>query len=313
MAKKTDEPTSLESIGLAAPAIRVLEGAGFKTLEQLAHAREEEIAKLHGMGPNAMAILKKEMHQREIDFMRGQFVKVGQLQMYYEVQGEGQPLVMLHGGMLQSGVFYKLAPALAHDHKVITLDQQGHGRTADIDRPLDFEQMADDTAELLEKLGVKQAVIFGYSEGGCVALNLAIRHPKLVSKLILGSSVYKLEGYRPEVQKGMKTMTAKIIPRQMRYHYQLVAPQPEKWPELVEKSAEMARNWQGIDPEKLKKLEIPVFVFMADRDYMSEDHGRELASLLGAEFHVLAKSSHTSYLFSPKKLLEKLTSFLNKK
>jgi pimeloyl-ACP methyl ester carboxylesterase len=139
--------------------------------------------------------------------------------MYYEIGGEGFPLVMLHGGMLQSGVFYALAPVLAESHQVILVDQQGHGRTADIDRPLSFEQMADDTAALLEKLDVKQADCFGYSEGGVVAQMLAIRHPKLVRKLVLASTVFDMNGYRPEVQSGMRHMTAKMIPRQMREHY----------------------------------------------------------------------------------------------
>jgi pimeloyl-ACP methyl ester carboxylesterase len=97
------------------------------------------------------------------------YVQVGDLHMYYEIGGEGEPLVMLHGGMLQSGVFYAIAPVLAEKRQVILVDQQGHGRTADIDGPLSFEQMADDTAALLEKIGVKQADFFGYSEGGVVA------------------------------------------------------------------------------------------------------------------------------------------------
>lgn len=316
--------TSIANIGLAAPAVRALDGAGYHTLKDVAEISDEDLASLHGFGPKAL----KQLHQALADaglrdledtkptdpgplLAENGYAQAGELRMYYEIEGEGEPLVMLHGGMLQSGVFYAIAPVLAEKRQVILADQQGHGRTADIDRPLSFEQMADDTAALLEKLGVKQADVFGYSEGGVVAQMLAIRHPKLVRKIALGSAVFRTDGYRPEVQSGMQRMTAKMIPKQMRERYKAVAPRPNEWANLVEKSAELARTWQGVHRDELRQIKAPALVFMADKDYLTVEHGEELARLLKGEFVVFPKSTHMSYLFKPKKLLERLVPFLD--
>jgi pimeloyl-ACP methyl ester carboxylesterase len=316
--------TPIAKIGLAAPAVRALNGAGYQTLLDVAKVNDADLASLHGFGPKAL----KQLHQVLADaglrdpgdtkpkdpgslLAKSGYVQVGDLRMYYEIGGKGEPLVMLHGGMLQSGVFYAIAPVLAEKHQVILVDQQGHGRTADIDRPFTFEQMADDTAELLEKIGVKQADFFGYSEGGVVAQILAIRHPKLVRRLALGSTVFRMDGYRPEVQSGMRRMTARMIPKQMRERYEAVAPRPQDWANLVEKSAELARTWQGIRREELQRIKAPALVLMADKDYLPEEHGHELARLLKGEFVVLPRSTHMSYLFKPKKLLGKLVPFLD--
>ena len=140
---------------------------------------------------------------------------------------------------------------------------------------------------------------------------LAIRHPKLVRKLVLGSAVFNMDGYHPPVQSGMRSMTAKIIPKQMREHYEAVAPHPEQWPTLVEKSAELARTWKGIPSKSIKSIKAQALVFMADKDYVRQEHGEELARLLKGEFLVLSKSTHMSYIFKPKKLLTKLIPFLD--
>ena len=216
------------------------------------------------------------------------YVQVGDLKMYYERGGEGSPLVMLHGGMSPSGVFYAIAPVLAGSHQVILLDQQGHGRTEDIDRLFSFEQMADDTAALLEKLGVKQADFFGYSEGGVVAQMLAIRHPTLVRKCILASTVFEMDGYRPEVQSGMRHMTAKMIPRQMRERYEAVAPHPEKWPELVEES-DTCSELAGVRPDELQQIQAPALVVMADKDSLPEEHGEETCQAPQGSIRCLAQ------------------------
>ena len=125
----------------------------------------------------------------------GGYASVNGLNMYYEIHGSGEPLVILHGGMSTIGAFYRILPALAKSRQIIAVEQQGHGHTADIDRPFSFEQMADDTAALLPQLGVKKADVFGYSDGGMVALEMAIRHPELIRKLAISSAVYNMDGY----------------------------------------------------------------------------------------------------------------------
>ncbi len=115
--------------------------------------------------------------------VKGGYAPVNGLEMYYEIHGAGQPLVLLHGALSATGTsFGKLLPALAATRRVIAVEQQAHGHTADIDRPLSYEQMADDTAAALRHLGIERADVFGYDDGGNVALGLAIRHPAMVDR-----------------------------------------------------------------------------------------------------------------------------------
>jgi pimeloyl-ACP methyl ester carboxylesterase len=127
------------------------------------------------------------------------YAPVHSLNMYYEIHGAGRPLVLLHGAMGTIGMFVELLPSLAKTHQVIAIEQQAHGRTADIDRPLRYEQMADDTAAALRHLNIDNADVFGYSLGGGIALQLAIRHPDLVRKLVVASATYNNDGLYPEV------------------------------------------------------------------------------------------------------------------
>lgn len=240
------------------------------------------------------------------------YAPVNGLKMYYEVHGTGEPLVMLHGGMSTIGTFYRILPPLAKRRQIIAVEQQGHGHTADIDRPFSFEQMADDTASLLQQLGIKKADVFGYSDGGMVALELAIWHPKLIRKLAISSAVYNMDGYYPEIKEGLPHMTADALPSQMREAYEAVAPQPENWPKLVAKAAEHARNFSGMRPEEMQAIKAPALVMVADGDIVRIQHAEELSRLLRTELVVLPDSDHVSYLLEqPEVLLSKLTAFLD--
>lgn len=130
------------------------------------------------------------------------YAHVNGLNMYYEIQGAGQPLILLHGGISTIGTsFGKLRPALAGRWKTIAVEQQAHGHTADIDRPLRFEQMADDTAALLGTLGIAKADFLGYSDGGNVAFAVAIRHPELMERVVLAGTNFNNEGLDPDILK----------------------------------------------------------------------------------------------------------------
>ena len=135
------------------------------------------------------------------------YAPVNGLQMYYEMHGTGDPLILLHGAFSNIDTdFGKVLPLLAATRQVIGVEQQGHGRTADIDRPLSYEQMSDDTAALLRHLDIQQADVFGYSFGGGVGVQLAVRHPGVVRKLVFaGGTSYSPEGLYPEVLGGVKT------------------------------------------------------------------------------------------------------------
>src|SRR5947199_1995690 len=138
----------------------------------------------------------------------GHYADVNGIKLYYEIHGTGRPLILLHGGLGAIEMFGPNLPALAKGRQVIAVDLQGHGRTADIDRPLSVALMADDIAALIRHLGLENADVLGYSLGGGVALQTAIRHPEVVRKLVVVSSAFKRDGWYPEVLAGMAAMNA---------------------------------------------------------------------------------------------------------
>ncbi len=164
----------------------------------------------------------------------GHYADVNGIKLYYEIYGAGQPLVLLHGGYGNTGMFGPNLPALAEGRQVIAVDLQGHGRTADVDRPVRFETMADDIAALIEHLGLHQADVMGYSLGGGVALQTAIRHPERVRKLVLVSTPFKRAGWFPENLAGMAQMGAEwaeaMKPTPMYQTYAAIAPRPAAAP-----------------------------------------------------------------------------------
>src|SRR6266851_6984352 len=131
---------------------------------------------------------------------KGSYAEVNGLKMYYEIHGTGKPLVLLPGGLMTIGMMGQILPELARTRQVIAVEVQGHGHTADIDRPLTYEQVADDTAALIKHLGLECADVFGFSSGGGIALQTAIRHPEVVRKLVVASSPCKSDGEYPEIR-----------------------------------------------------------------------------------------------------------------
>jgi len=163
---------------------------------------------------------------------------------YYEVHGDGWPLILLHGGVGAIEMLGEILPRLAEERQVIGVDLQAHGRTADIDRPMTFEAMADDVAALIGHLGLEEADVMGYSLGGGVALQTAIRHPEAARKIVLVSTPFKRDGWYPEVLTGMEQMgpeAAEPMKGSPMYGlYSSIAPRPEDWPELLTKLGRVA-------------------------------------------------------------------------
>jgi pimeloyl-ACP methyl ester carboxylesterase len=166
--------------------------------------------------------------------------------MYYEIRGTGYPLILLHGGVGAIEMFSPILPALASNRQVIAVDLQAHGRTAGIDRPLRFELMADDIAALIRQLGIEKADVMGYSLGGGVALQTAIRHPEAVRKLVVVSTPFKRDGWYPEILAGMAQMGPQVAePMKQTPMYQLyssIAPSPGDWPVLLTKLGELLKR-----------------------------------------------------------------------
>ena len=164
------------------------------------------------------------------------YAPVNGLQMYYELHGAGDPLVLLHGAYATIDLWGPILSTLAETRQVIAVELQGHGHTADIDRPFSYEQMADDVAALMEHLQIPQANVVGYSMGGNTGLQLAIRHPELVRKLVAISANYRSDGYYPEVLAMIQTITPEMFAETpLAEAYRRNAPNPEDFPKLVEK------------------------------------------------------------------------------
>ena len=193
----------------------------------------------------------------------------------------------LHGAFSNIDTdFAKVLPPLAANRRIISVEQQAHGHTADIDRPLSYEQMADDTAALLRHLNIDQVDVFGYSFGSAVGLQLAVRHPDLVRKLVLvGGTSYRPDGLYPEVLAMSEKPTARpwLRPSPVRRGkaYARVAPNPDDWATLVEKKMEMDRRWQGWSPETIRAIEVPTLLMIGDSDIVRPEHVVEMFRLLG--------------------------------
>ena len=212
------------------------------------------------------------------------YADVNGLSLYYEEYGSGEPLVLLHGGFGAGELLAPIVPALAAGRRVITVDLQGHGHTADIERPLCPEHMADDVAALIGHLGLERADVMGYSLGGLVALRTAIQHPDRVRRLVLVSVSFRRDGSYPEVLQAMDQMgpgAADMLrqspPGEL---YARTAPRPADWPVLVTKTSELLHtdyDWTA----ETGALEAPTLLVFADADSIRPAHIAEFFALLG--------------------------------
>src|SRR5689334_4652653 len=211
------------------------------------------------------------------------YAEVNGINLYYEVHGAGRPLILLHGGLGSGEMFGPILPALAERHQVITVDLQGHGRTADIDRPIDVRLMADDIAALIEHLGLDRPDVAGYSLGGGVALHLAIKYPELIGRLVSASANIRRSAIYPEMlaqQEQVSAAAAEFLKETPMYeHYQQVAPRPEDFPRLLDKiGASMAVDFDFT--EEVRGLQVPTLVVAADADMAPPSHYVEIFALL---------------------------------
>lgn len=214
------------------------------------------------------------------------YAPVNGLQMYYEIHGAGHPLVMLHGGLetIAFSLGGNLLPALAKTRQVIAIEQQGHGHTADIDRPLDYGQMVEDTAALLRHLEIADADVFGYSMGGITALGLATRHPDLVRKLVIVSAPFNNDGMRPENIAGMLSLTPEALagsPQESAYLR--AAPNPGNWATLLAKMGPLQRDFKGWPAEAIRAITAPTLFVFGDSDAIPLDHAVNLFRLRGGD------------------------------
>lgn len=214
---------------------------------------------------------------------QGSYASVNGLKMYYEVHGTGQPLVLLHGAFSAIGTsFGALLPELAKTRQVIAFEMQAHGHTADIDRPLSLEQMADDTTAALRQLGIEKADFFGYSMGAGIALQIALRHPDWVRKLVLASATYTLSGIHPGLMEGLADMKPEMMfGSPWHEEYMRIAPHPEAFAALFAKKTEMDRGIKDLPAEAIKAIKAPTLLIIGDSDIIRPEHAVEMFRLLG--------------------------------
>jgi pimeloyl-ACP methyl ester carboxylesterase len=212
------------------------------------------------------------------------YADVNGISLYYEEHGSGQPLVLLHGGLAAGSMYAPILPELAKGRRVILVDLQAHGHTADVDRPLRYETMADDVAGLIGHLGLERADLMGYSFGAATAVRMAIQHPALVRRLAIVSVPFRRDGWYPESLAGMDQMgshLAEMLKQGPLYDiYAAAAPRVQDWPVLLDKTGELLRrdyDWS----EDIAKITAPAMLVYADADAVRPAHIVDFYARLG--------------------------------
>ncbi|MBX7265886.1 alpha/beta hydrolase [Micromonospora sp. Llam7] len=212
------------------------------------------------------------------------YAQVNGVRLWYETAGSGRPLVLLHGGFGAVETFAPIRPALARRRQVISVDLQGHGRTAGVDRPLRYESMADDVAALIVHLGLAEADVLGFSLGGGVALRMAVQHRQLLRRLVVVSAPCRRQGWFSEVLAGMpepdEAAGERMRGTPSEQLYQRVAPRPQDWPRLWAKTGELLRRDYDWSPE-VAAITTPTMLVFADADSVRPAHMVEFFGLLG--------------------------------
>jgi pimeloyl-ACP methyl ester carboxylesterase len=246
------------------------------------------------------------------------YAPVNGLRIYYEIHGPTNPtefpLVLLHGGgdTIETS-FGRLLPVLARTRRIIAFEQQGCGRTADIeDRPFSFEQSADDTAALLKHLDIQRADLFGFSNGGTIALQVAIRYPRLARKLVVITALMQRAWADPQFWESMKTAQLNAMPAELREAYCKVAPRPENLESFFYKARNRMRDFVDVPEDAIRSVSVPTLVMSSDRDVMRPEGAVALFHLLPhAQLAILPGTEHMAITSQANVLVPMIEKFLD--
>lgn len=229
--------------------------------------------------------------------MKSGYSEVNGLQLYYEMHGEGKPLVLIHGGgsTIQTS-FGRAIPLLSKSRKVIAVELQAHGRTSDRNADLSFEQDADDVAGLLKNLNIEKADILGFSNGGTAALHLAIRHPERVDKLVLASALAKRHGVPDFFWGFMEQASLENMPPQLKEGYLAVNPDPEGLQNMHDKDAKRMVNFQDIPDSLIESIQAPTLIIIGDQDIITPQHALELRGQIQVSSLAIIPGTHGQFL-----------------
>jgi pimeloyl-ACP methyl ester carboxylesterase len=253
------------------------------------------------------------------------YAPVNGLKMYYEIHGDGKPLVLLHGSYMTIDLnFAQLIPELAKKHKVIALEMQGHGRTADIARPYSYPALADDIEGLLNHLKIDSADVLGYSLGGTVAFELAIRHPRRVTNLVIISSVFRLDGWIKSARDLFPTIKPEFFENTpLKVEYDRLAPDKNHWKDWVNKMVASEVVPFDLGADNIKALECPVLIISGDNDGVDLNHITEMYRLCGggvfgdiaglpkSQLAIIPGMTHVTLMMETAKLISIINPFLN--
>ena len=240
------------------------------------------------------------------------FADINGLRLYYEIHGSGRPLVLLHGGLLTIDfMFGPLLPELAASRQVIAIELQGHGHTADTDRSMTIDQLADDVAALLATLGIEQADVFGFSLGGMVGYSLVIRYPSVVRRLVAASADYRSRESTPDEERAPMPTDAEF--QAMRDAYEAVAPHPSHFDAFEEKVSAMVHDsFVGWTADDLRAVQSSTMVVVGDNDFIRVSDAIEAAELLPhSQLAVLPGTTHMDMTRSPERILALVVPFLD--
>jgi len=253
----------------------------------------------------------------------GKYVDVNGMKMYYEVSGEGDPLIVLPGAHMDIMTMGKIIPMLAETHQVYALEFQGHSHTEDIDRPITYENLADDVADFMDAVGIEKADVFGYSMGGQVGLKLAINHPQKLNKLITASVAYDLKGWQPAYNEFIPQMTPEMflaMPYFAEKHKQ--SANPDAYVAFLKKMIALEHEPMAWE-EDVKKLKTPVLIIAGDSDVATLEHIVAMFRLLGggvmgdmgkplpdSRLAILPATSHTAVINQTNLLIAFIEPFL---
>jgi pimeloyl-ACP methyl ester carboxylesterase len=250
---------------------------------------------------------------------------VNGLKMYYEIHGKGDPIVLLHGSFMTiTNNWTGMMPRLAKSRRVIAVEMQGHGRTADIDRDFSYENLADDVAALLDYLKIERADVLGYSMGGGVAMQVAIRHPEKVRKVVSVSAVFRHDGWVKEAVEAFPKMEPGMFKGSpIETEYKKLSPTPDKFDTFVKRVIQMDIKPYDFGAGKLKATKAPMLFIHGDADGVRLDHISELFRLKGGEIFgdmrprsesrlaILPDTTHITLMEKPDVIVPMVNDFLN--
>jgi len=249
------------------------------------------------MQRSSLTILFLVITNLQMNAQQGQYATVNGLNLYYEIHGAGKPLVLLHGGgSAITTTFGRILQDLAKTHRIIAIELQAHGHTRDIDRPLSFEQDADDVAALLSHLKIHKADFFGFSNGGTTCLQIAIRHPHLVNKLVLASTTYKRDGMQPGFFERMQLATLESMPQPLQEAYRKINPDPKGLQSMFDRDVARMVAFKDISEEKIRQINAAALVINGDSEVVRVEHALALSRILPHAQLVIIPGGHGDYI-----------------